>query len=61
MTQDALHARLVARVLAPHGLDDLFAMVVRRNPARVSVATYRQRVAQKRYAERWPRVRVVSG
>ena len=50
---DALH------VIAPHGLDDLFAMEVRRNPARVSVATYRERVASKRYAERWPRVRVV--
>lgn len=47
------------RVIAPHGLEDLFAIVVRRNPARVSVATYRERVAQKRYAERWPRVKVV--
>ena len=47
------------RVMAPHGLADLFDIVVRRNPARVSVATYRQRVEQKRYAERWPRVRVV--
>ena len=46
-------------VIAPHGLDDLFSMVVRRNPARVSVATYRQRVAQKRFAERWPQVTIV--
>ena len=46
-------------VIAPHGLDDLFSLVVRRNPARVSVATYRQRVAEKRYAQRWPKVRVV--
>lgn len=46
-------------VIAPHGLDDLFGLVVRRNPARVSVETYRERVAQKRYAERWPLVRVV--
>jgi hypothetical protein len=49
------------RVIAPHGLDDLFAMVVRRNPARASVETYRRRVAEKRYAERWPRVRIVAG
>jgi hypothetical protein len=48
------------RVIAPHGLDDLFAMVVRRNPARVSVATYRERVAGKRYAQRWPKVRVIE-
>jgi len=46
-------------VIAPHGLEDLFACVVRRNPVRVSVNTYRQRVEQKRYAARWPGVRVV--
>lgn len=46
-------------VIAPHGLDDLFALRVRRNPARVSVETYRQRVQQKQYAKRWPRVTVV--
>ena len=47
-------------VIAPHGLDDLFAMVVRRNPTRVSVETYRQRVASKRYPQRWPQVRVIE-
>jgi hypothetical protein len=47
------------KVIAPHGLEDLFAMVVRRNPTRVSVETYRQRIAQKRYLERWPEVKVV--
>jgi hypothetical protein len=47
-------------VIAPHGLDDLFGMVVRRNPARASLATYLERVASKCYAQRWPRVRVVE-
>lgn len=47
------------RVIAPYGLDDLFAMRVRRNPARVSVETYRERLASKRYQERWPRVELV--
>jgi uncharacterized protein len=47
-------------VIAPHGLADLFAMVVRRNPARVSVEAYRQRVASKRYVQRWPRVTVMA-
>lgn len=47
------------RVLAPLGLDDLLGVVVRRNPARVSVDTYRRRIREKRYAERWPRVRVI--
>ncbi len=47
------------QVIAPHGLDDLFDCVVRRNPRRVSIETYRLRLAQKRHAERWPQVRVL--
>lgn len=47
-------------IIAPHGLQDLFEIRVQRNPARVSVETYRLRVAQKRYAERWPRVSVIT-
>ena len=46
-------------VIAPYGLDDLFAMVVRRNPVRVSVDTYRNRIEQKQYQKRWPYVRIV--
>lgn len=47
------------KVIAPHGLDDLFAMVVRRNPSRVDVETFRKRVEQKRYRDRWPKVVIV--
>lgn len=47
------------QVIAPHGLQDLVDIVVRRNPARVSVATCRQRTASKRYAERWPQVWII--
>ena len=47
-------------IIAPHGLQDLFEIRVQRNPARVSVETYRLRVAEKRYAERWPRVSVIA-
>jgi len=46
-------------VIAPLGLSDLFGMVVRRNSRRVSIDTYRKRTAEKRYMERWPRVRVI--
>jgi hypothetical protein len=46
-------------VIAPHGLSDLFSIVVRRNPTRVSVETYRRRLFEKRYVERWPKVKVV--
>jgi hypothetical protein len=46
------------QVIAPWGLDDLFELRVRRNPTRVSLQTYRQRTAQKRYAARWPKVTI---
>ncbi|WP_322019462.1 nucleotidyltransferase family protein [Paraburkholderia tropica] len=46
-------------IWAPYGLDDLFSMVVRRNPTRVSIDTYRRRIEQKRYLERWPRATVI--
>jgi hypothetical protein len=53
-----LDAQDVLHVIAPHGLHDLLGMRVRRNPACVSLGTYRQRCASKRYAEHWPRVTV---
>jgi hypothetical protein len=55
-----LHADDRLEVIAPHGLDDLFNCVVRRNPVRVSVETYQQRVAQKNYTARWPQVTVIN-
>jgi hypothetical protein len=48
------------RVVAPCGLDDLFGLVCRRNPRRVTVEEYRRRVHSKRIAERWPMVAVVD-
>lgn len=48
------------QVIAPHGLDDLFAMRVQRNPRRVSLEAYRARVQEKRYSQRWPRVTVIA-
>lgn len=46
-------------ITAPLGLDDLFSMVVRRNPRRVSIETYERRIAEKKYAARWPRARIL--
>jgi uncharacterized protein len=61
-TATAVAVRLDAdetlHVVAPCGLADLFDCVVRRNPARVSASVFRARVQAKRYADRWPRVRV---
>ena len=47
-------------VIAPHGLDDLLNMVVRRNPTRASEQNFRDRTAAKRYVERWPRATVIA-
>jgi hypothetical protein len=45
--------------VAPCGLDDLFGLVCRRNPRRVTVDHYHRRLHDKRIAERWPRVEIV--
>ena len=47
-------------VIAPLGLDDLFSMTVRHNPARASVTNYQARIAQKKYRERWPDVTIIE-
>ena len=46
-------------VMAPFGLCDLFALIHRRNPTRVSVEEYERRRATGRIMERWPRVTMV--
>jgi hypothetical protein len=46
-------------VVAPHGLWDLFGMVVRRNPV-ADVASFRRRLDEKRYVDRWALVEVVE-
>jgi hypothetical protein len=48
------------QIIAPCGLSDLFAMVLRRNPRRASLDLFRRRAADKRITERWPGVRVVD-
>jgi len=47
-------------VVAPHGLEDLFGLVCRRNPTRVSIEFYERRVSEKAWADRWPDLRIVS-
>lgn len=46
-------------IISPHGLQDLFDMRIQRNPIRVSAETYRQRIQQKQYTRRWPRVTIL--
>ena len=45
-------------VIAPHGLDDLFALRVRHNTLRAGADTYAQRLREKRWAQRWPRLSI---
>jgi uncharacterized protein len=47
-------------VVAPHGLGDLFDCVCRHNPTRVSAEYYEQRLAEKRWDERWPQLRFAA-
>jgi hypothetical protein len=46
-------------IIAPFGLDDLFAMIIRRNTKRVSYRIYMERIRSKNYQQRWPKVQTV--
>ncbi|WP_420645450.1 nucleotidyltransferase family protein [Candidatus Leptofilum sp.] len=48
-------------IVAPFGLEDLFQMVLRRNPARVTVAQFQQRFQEKQILQKWPLVRLIDG
>jgi uncharacterized protein len=49
------------QVVAPYGLDDLFNLVCRRNPAVVTREQFHRRVQNRQIARRWPRVQVLDG
>lgn len=53
-----LEADASVKIIAPHGLSDLFELVVRHNPLRASAATFMQRVNAKRFSERWPQLSI---
>jgi hypothetical protein len=63
-TATAVAARLVRgriEVLAPHGLDDLFGLVVRPAPSHAGdPIAVRARLAAKKWTARWPALRVVG-
>jgi hypothetical protein len=44
-------------VIAPHGIDDLVNLIVRRTPAFAhKMDIYRKRLSSKDWATRWPRL-----
>lgn len=48
-------------LIAPHGLADLFAMIVRRSPAFARKdALWKSRLAAKAWRQRWPEVNIVD-
>jgi hypothetical protein len=63
-TATAVGVRLLANdslyVAAPLGLSDLFELVVRRNPRRVTPELFYKWVVEKGFREKWPKVRVVE-
>jgi hypothetical protein len=63
-TATSVGVRLLAddslQVIAPVGLDDLFGLVLRRNPKQVTREFFRERVVSKRIRERWPKVVVLD-
>lgn len=48
------------KIIAPHGLDDLFELRVRHNPRRASASTYLERVRSKQFREQWPRLTICA-
>ena len=49
-------------VIAPHGLDDLFALALRPTPqGRRRLAAYRARLASKDWTNQWPRLTIDHG
>jgi hypothetical protein len=48
-------------VVAPCGLADLFNLVLRRNPRRVTVAQFRLRTGEKEIQRKWPHVQIIDG
>ncbi|HLZ59541.1 MAG TPA: nucleotidyltransferase family protein [Ktedonosporobacter sp.] len=46
-------------IVAPCGLSDLFNMILRRNPCRVTREQFAQRLHSKQIVRKWPRVQVI--
>jgi hypothetical protein len=46
------------KIEAPFGFDDLFNLVLRRNPSRLTVDLFRKRVQEKQILQKWPMVKI---
>lgn len=48
------------KVIAPYGLDDLFNLIIRHNPARASYEEFINRQKSKRWKEQWPALQIIT-
>jgi len=55
-----LHADDTLEIIAPCGLHDLFELILRRNPRRVTRAIFQQRLASKQIMSKWPRIQIID-
>lgn len=54
----ALNADDTMDVIAPYGLDDLFALLLRHNPLRATRDVFVERIATRGWLQRWPKLRL---
>lgn len=48
------------KVIAPHGLSDLFSLIIRHNPIRASYEEFTNRHTSKRWKEKWPQLQIIT-
>ena len=47
------------QLYAPHGIDDLVNLTVRKNPRCSDAGSYESRVTSKRWKEKWPKLNII--
>ncbi|MDQ0170707.1 nucleotidyltransferase family protein [Paenibacillus tundrae] len=47
------------RICAPHGLEDLYRLIVRKSPFFMDADYYNQRVEKKCWQQRWPKLNII--
>lgn len=49
------------KLIAPHGIDDLVNLVIRKSPLFENEQFFRERVAKKQWLETWPKLQLITG
>ncbi|MCZ2846298.1 MAG: nucleotidyltransferase family protein [Candidatus Bathyarchaeota archaeon] len=47
------------RIISPYGLEDLFKIILRRNPTRITREIFEKRIEQKNMIEKWPKMTIM--